>query len=159
MSEQAYHSLMSFADDVTEYIVLHIDELCLLLPLSEVFAQESAEEVTQNGDRNAGTVGTYIKDELYYPVYALNQHLQLQAELPEKQTECVLLNDSVNQFAILCDSFEMVERSLVQISSLPVRMQKAGSPINALAVYAGKIGSITNTAQLHKFLSEKVVHH
>ena len=151
MSEQLAYQDPHFLDDTQFYAVLHIGELRLFVPQTEIKGLESTEMLKAVAGRPPFEY--QLSETERYPVYVVDEKLKPQQQLQQDSQECVLLNDGLNQFAVVCENLDEAMREQIQLRSIPRSMRTAQSPIQALAVFEGRLGCITTTALLHHYLT------
>ena len=151
MSEQLAFQGNNHLDEIDLYAVLHISDLRLFVPQTEVKGLESIDVLKAGND---GMCFEYTLSETErYPVYVMDEKLKPQQQLVRAGQECVLLNDGLNQFAVVCEQLHEAMREQIQLRSIPRSMRTARSPIQALAVFEGRLGCVTNAGLLYQYLT------
>lgn len=151
MNEQLAYQDNNHLDHIELYAVLHIGELRLFVPQTEIKGLEPI-DVVKAGDGNGCFEYVLSKSERC-PVYVIDEKLKPQQQLLGNSQECVLLDDGLSQFAMVCEQLDEAMREQIQLRSIPRSMRTVQSPIQALAVFEGRLGCITTTALLHQYLA------
>ena len=134
------------------YLALQIDHLRLLVPQAQFAAMASAETLQPKRDNSQPGIGSISRGQQTWPVYALNNALELTTEPPSTRAQCVLLTTGTEHIGLLCDQAFPIERSELIVGPIPACMQSSELLFSGLAIYQDQIAFLSTADILYRQL-------
>ena len=136
----------------TEYALLSLDALFLLLPQRQIELLEPALEV-RYGEEGIGWIEESEGGSL--PVYCFSQQLALLYSPPVQRRICVLLDAPKGRFGLLCDQVRLMG-SLPAVP-LPPAMRLPDTPILGLAHREQQVFCVSSAQALWDYVERLVM--
>lgn len=140
------------------YVLLTMGELKLLVLQQDIRAVEVVEDIQtklEEEEAAAGIMGWIAFSDQQYPVFSLDEHLNVHSHLPENHHLCVLLHAGEEAVVgLTCTTVQSLNVSYrPHIVPLPACMRIPGTPISGLAVHNKQLLCISNAAALMNYLT------
>ena len=131
------------------YMHLVIGTANLLVPLTQIISLESVLDIRPDRTR-PGQVGQIRVGEVRWPVYNLDEDLQLLDDLSPARKVCVCLGKDTEGYGIACDQVNNLKDEEAKLVALPLCMKTGLSPIEALAIRDKQVMCVTDFEALGK---------
>jgi len=134
------------------YLTLEIDNLRLLLPQRQCIAIVPVSTLQPNQEAHKRSVGLIVRTMQLWPVYALDNALQLTQDPPSTRQHCVLISANEGRIGLLCDRTFPVERNDLTVGPIPECMQSNSLLFGGLAIHQDQIAYISTGDILYRQL-------
>ena len=135
---------------------LIIEDSIIFLPQTNIKSVESVYELTTDNECK-GNIGVLSKSGEKIPVYSLSSSLDVMNSVPEKRTQCVVIQHDTGDYAILCSDTKYVIMSDAKFQDIPVTMKTKNMPLRYLCLFRNreaelKLGMVTDSECLKKYI-------
>ncbi len=140
---------------VSGWTVLSIDELRLALPQRDLLQFELAADLRAPGADLAPAAGRFVTgSEESWPVYRLDESLQLRPTRSGARGLCVFFEDEGRTRGLLCDRvWALDEDAALVVEPVPGCLRGPPSPATGLAQFQGRIAVVTGRAAISAYLA------
>lgn len=97
-------------------------------------------------------LGTVALGEAQWPVYCIDNNLDLLDHVPATRRACVLLKPDHGGVGILCDEVRVIDNAVLSIVPVPGCMSGQQSLMESLAVIGGKVTCVLGAERLSSML-------
>ena len=138
------------------FAVLCVDDLLIVVPQDRVVALEPVVAVEAATD-DANAIGSIETEGRRWPVFCIDSTLERVDAMPGSRTICAVLRGTKGRsFGVLCDLAGNAEPSEVHVVPMPSCMRHEVSPVESLAVYADRVGSVLSPVLLSQHLEHLI---
>ncbi len=140
---------------VPGWAVLAIDQLRLALPQRDLLQFELASDLEAPGADLVPATGRFMAggDESW-PVYGLDESLQLQRAELGARSLCVFFEAEGQTRGLLCDRvWSLAEDAALVVEPVPGCIQGPPSPTTGLAQFQGRIAMVTDRTAISAYLA------
>ena len=133
-----------------QVVVLSVGRLALVFPQREIRTLEPVLDL-ESGE-NSLSIGDIVLDEGTWPIFALNENLELLASGPETGRVCMLMSHERWRFGLLCDKVANGPARDLISQPLPDCMRQQATVVNSLAVVSGQVMCLTRAEAIWRYL-------
>ncbi len=142
------------ARDVPGWLVLTIDNLELALPQCDVKSVElrSMLDVAVDGEAEAGWLE---QDNKTWPVYGVNNRLNIMARVPHSRRFCILLYVEDKYIGFLCDQVRILPSDDdLDLQVIPTCLVSGNSPLKWITLLDKNVVTVVEKDGLTEYLKE-----
>ncbi len=136
----------------SRYARLVFDGQSFLMPHDQITSVEPGIDLDiQSGP--AGSVGEIVLSGRHWPVYSLDQNLDLIGQIPPERRGCALISGALGGFGITCDELTPLKTDDVRMHPIPGCMRTPDLPAELLAVYDGRVACVLSAETIARHIA------